>query len=416
MPGKKKKRQITKDMLKQKSFYKKAKVANWTRKGDDRLKATKKSTDMSLGFSIDALKGKKPLVLTTIWAPSEILYALDLLPICVDSSVAGLASYQLSDDYLAAAEKRFHSPETCSIVRCGVGAVNEKLFPRPAAVIATSHLCDGGAKSMEHAARIYGCEYFLIDIPQERGSEAVDYVASQLEEMAGRLSGMSGNNLSRERLSEAIRISNQTREYALWVNKLRRTVPSPIRGSEALGNLFLVGVAFGSQTGLRIYQTMAREIERRKAKKYTPLGEEKHRLLWLHLKPFFRNGFFHYMELDKKMAIAFEEINHIYWPELDPLEPYRSVATRLLSNSINLPLEKSIETYLKIIDDYKIEGAIQLTHWGCRWNYGRTKILKEIFQEKGIPLLSLDCDAASSRSFNESQLRGRLDAFIDMLG
>jgi len=411
-----KSRQITKEMLKQKSFYKKAKIVNWTRKGDDRLKATKKRADMSIDFSLEALKGKKPLVLTTIWSPSEILYGLDVLPICVDSSVAGLASYHLSDDYLAAAEKRFHSPETCSIVRCGVGAVNEKLFPKPAAVIATSHLCDGGAKSMDHAARVYGCEYFLIDIPQERGEEAVDYVANQLEEMAVQLSAITGHALSRDRLAEAIRISNRTREYALKVNNLRQTAPSPIRGSEALGNLFLLGMGFGSKKCLQIYQSMAKEIEGRTASNYTPLGEEKHRLFWLHLKPFFQSGFFDYLELDKKMAISFEEINHIFWPELDPLSPYRSVAIRLLSNSMNLPLDESIAIYLRIIDEFKIDGAIQLTHWGCRWNYGRIKIFKEVFMEKGIPLLSLDCDAASSRSYNEGQLSDRLDAFVDMLG
>lgn len=32
-------------------------------------------------------------------------------------------------------------------------------------------------------SRAYDCEYFLIDIPQERSEEAVDYVAQQLEAM-----------------------------------------------------------------------------------------------------------------------------------------------------------------------------------------------------------------------------------------
>jgi benzoyl-CoA reductase/2-hydroxyglutaryl-CoA dehydratase subunit BcrC/BadD/HgdB len=268
---------------------------------------------------------------------------------------------------------------------------------------------------MEQAGRAYGCEYFLIDVPQESGEAAIDYVAIQLEGMAIKISELTGLPLSREKLVEAIRISNHTREYALWVNKLRQSVPAPMRGSEALGYLYLTGMAYGSTSGLKIYKTMADELERRVARKHAPLGEEKHRLLWLHLRPFFRNRIFRYLEKERKAAIAFEEINHVYWPELDPERPYWSVAQRMVSNFINDPIESSLALYFQLIKDYKIDGVIQLAHWGCRWNYGRIKILKEAFQEKGIPFMSLDCDLISERNFNETQIKSRLDTFLDML-
>ncbi len=406
---------VTKDMLKTESFYIRAKLANKMRKIPSRLKATQRVTDMFLDASQKALRGDKPYILTTIWAPSEILYALDIIPICLESAASGLAGFGLSDEFLGIAEKNFHTPETCSILRCGVGAVIDRLFPQPAAVIATTHLCDAAAKVNSTASRVYGCPYFLIDIPQERGEEAVSYVAKQLEEMAHGLSGITGRKFKPEKLAEAIEFSNQARRYALRVNELRQAVPSPMRGSEALGYLYLIGQGFGSKKTAEIYRSMAKELEKREEKKFTPLGEEKYRLLWLHVRPYFRNRLFHYLELERKASIAFEETNHIFWPELDPEQPFKSVAQRLVLNPANGPIDRYTDIFLDLADKYNVDGVLHYAHWGCRWNYGRLKVVKDAFQKKNRPFVSIDCDSASSQNYVEGQLNSRIDAFLDML-
>jgi benzoyl-CoA reductase/2-hydroxyglutaryl-CoA dehydratase subunit BcrC/BadD/HgdB len=406
---------VTKDMLKTESFYIRAKLANKIRKDHSRLKATHKATDMILDSSQKAIRGNKPYVLTTIWAPSEILYALDIIPICVESAASGLAGFGLSDEFLGIAEKNFHTPETCSILRCGVGAVIDRFFPQPSAVIATTSLCDAAAKVNSTASRVYGCPYFMIDIPQERGEEAVSYVAKQLEEIAIGLSGITGRKLKIQKLAEAIEFSNQARRYALRVNELRQAVPSPMKGSEALGHLYMIGLGFGSKKTVEIYRSMANELEKREQKKFTPLGEEKYRLLWLHIRPYFRNRLFHYLEMEQKASIAFEETNHIFWPELDPKHPFKSVAQRLVLNSANGPIDSYTDMLLELADKYKVDGVLHYAHWGCRWNYGRLKVIKDAFQKKGIPFVSMDCDSASSQNYVEGQLNSRIDAFLDML-
>jgi benzoyl-CoA reductase/2-hydroxyglutaryl-CoA dehydratase subunit BcrC/BadD/HgdB len=406
---------VTKDMLRKESFYIRAKLANKMKKSDSRLRATQKVRDMVLDLNHEAVKGHKPYILTTIWSPSEILYALDIIPICVESTAVGLAGFGLSDEYLGIAEKNFHTPETCSILRCGVGAVIDKLFPQPSAVIAATHLCDAGAKVNSVASRVYDCPYFLIDIPQERGEEAVSYVAKQLEEMAHGLSDITGRKLNIQKLTQAIELSNQARIYALRVNELRQAVPSPMRGSEALGYLYVVGLGFGSKTAVNIYRSMASELEKRVEKKFSPIGEEKHRLLWLHVRPYFKNRLFHYLEKDQKAAIAFEEINHIYWDELDPEQPFKSVAQRLVLNSANGPIDNYTDILIDLAQKYKVDGVLHYAHWGCRWNYGRLRVIKDAFQKKGIPFVSIDCDSASSQNYFEGQLNSRIDTFLDML-
>jgi benzoyl-CoA reductase/2-hydroxyglutaryl-CoA dehydratase subunit BcrC/BadD/HgdB len=293
--------------------------------------------------------------------------------------------------------------------------VIDKLFPQPSAVIAATHLCDAGAKVNSVASRVYDCPYFLIDIPQERGEEAVSYVAKQLEEMAHGLSDITGRKLNIQKLAQAIELSNQARIYALRVNELRQAVPSPMRGSEALGYLYVVGLGFGSKTAVNIYRSMASELEKRVEKKFSPIGEEKHRLLWLHVRPYFKNRLFHYLEKEQKAAIAFEEINHIYWDELDPEQPFKSVAQRLVLNSANGPIDNYTDILIDLAQKYKVDGVLHYAHWGCRWNYGRLRVIKDAFQKKGIPFVSIDCDSASSQNYFEGQLNSRIDTFLDML-
>ncbi len=403
-------------MLKKESFYLKSKLMNKMRRGTSRLRATQRMTEMVLDFYHEVVKRNKPYVLTTIWAPSEILYALDIIPICVESTATTLAGFGLSDEFLGIAEKNFHTPETCSILRCGVGAVIDKLFPQPSAVIAATHLCDAGAKVNSTASRVYGCPYFLIDVPQERGEEAVSYVAKQLEEMAHGLSEITGRKLNKQKLAQAIELSNQARKYALRVNELRQAVPSPMRGSEALAYLYMVALGFGSKEAVDIYRSMAKELEKRVAKKFTPIGEEKYRLLWLHVRPYFRNRLFHYLEKEKKASVAFEEINHIYWDELDPEQPFKSVAQRLVLNSANGPIDSYTDILIDLARKYKVDGVLHYAHWGCRWNYGRLRVIKDAFQKKGIPFVSIDCDSVSSQNYFEGQLNSRIDTFLDMLG
>lgn len=403
-------------MLKKESFYLKSKLMNKMRRDPTRLRATQKMTDMVLDLNHEAVKGEKPYVLTTIWAPSEILYALDIIPICVESTATSLAGFGLSDEFLGIAEKNFHTPETCSILRCGVGAVIDKLFPQPQAAIAMTHLCDAGAKVNSTASRVYDCPYFLIDVPQERGEEAVSYVARQLEEMAHGLSDITGRKLNKQKLAQAIELSNHARKFALRVNELRQAMPSPMRGSEALAYLNMIALGFGSKKAVDIYRSLAKELEKRVAKKFTPLGEERYRLLWLHVRPYFRSRLFDYLEKEKKASVAFEEVNQIYWDELDPEQPFRSVAQRLVLNSVNGPIDSYTDILIDLAQKYKVDGVLHYAHWGCRWNYGRLRVIKDAFQKKGIPFVSIDCDSASSQNYFEGQLNSRIDTFLDMLG
>ena len=59
--------------------------------------------------------------------------------------------------------------------------------------------------------------------------------------------------------------------------------------------------------------------------------DDTHRLVWLHLPPFYSSRLMDFIELTCNAPVVFEEVNFVGWQELDPDEPYRSLARKLLT-------------------------------------------------------------------------------------
>ncbi len=101
---------------------------------------------------------------------------------------------------------------------------------------------------------------------------------------------------------------------------------------------------------------------------------------------------------------------------MDPEQPFHSVAQRLVLNSANGPIDSYTDILIDLAQKYKVDGVVHYAHWECRWNYGRLRVIKDAFQKRGVPFVSVDCDSVSSQNYFEGQLNSRVDTFLDMLG
>ena len=66
-------------------------------------------------------------------------------------------------------------------------------------------------------------------------------------------------------------------------------------------------------------------------------------------------------------------------------------------------------------EDYKIDGAINPCHWGCRQGTGARGMISDGLKTVGVPVMNLEVDCVDARNFAEGQLRTRLEAFMEML-
>ena len=113
--------------------------------------------------------------------------------------------------------------------------------------------------------------------------------------------------------------------------------------------------------------------------------------------------------------MVMEEINNVYWPELDPDRPFESLAVKMLSNPLAGKASNRIKALGDMIDSHSIDGGILFTHWGCRQSNGSTRLIKDYFNSRGIPVLVLDGDCVDRTNSSEGQINTRLQGFIEIL-
>jgi benzoyl-CoA reductase/2-hydroxyglutaryl-CoA dehydratase subunit BcrC/BadD/HgdB len=78
-------------------------------------------------------------------------------------------------------------------------------------------------------------------------------------------------------------------------------------------------------------------------------------------------------------------------------------------------VEHRIGYLQELARSYRVDGAINPCHWGCRQGTGARGLIQEGLREIGVPVLNLEVDCVDERNFSEGQLRTRLQAFIETL-
>jgi len=137
--------------------------------------------------------------------------------------------------------------------------------------------------------------------------------------------------------------------------------------------------------------------------------------LWLHLKPYFPNRLVSFIEKELGAVIVAEEVNSVFWDELDIRSPWESLARKLMGNYWVGGIEKRLDNIRQIIESHHIDGVIHFSHWGCRQSNGGVRLIKDTVMEYGIPFLNLDGDCIDGRSYSEAQYLTRLEGFMELL-
>ena len=362
------------------------------------------------------LKQRGLVVWGNAFFPFELFYGLGVTPIHPETIAAIAALLGLSREAISCAECGGYSPDICSFYRCAIGLDMQDLLPRPDVVVSASYLCDGAVKSFNNISAYYGCEHYLLDVPYHDTASARRYLAGQLKELALIIAEKQGQPFRQDKLAEALALSNRAREYLLKVNELRKVSPCPLSAEDATS--YMLDMQFfgpGSQAGVEFFKAMYDELLAKVAVGQGAVVKERFRLLWLHyIRPYYPNEIIGYLEANGA-SVCFNEANHVYWEPLDPENPFESLAAKVLAIPNGGPLERRAGLALKLADEYKVDGVINFSQWGCRQSSGGAYVIRDLMRKRDIPMLILDGDATDSRNYSREQTRLRLEAFLEML-
>ena len=351
---------------------------------------------------------------TTVFVPYEILNSMNISGMFIEFFGAMLSGAGISRKYFELAESKGYSTDSCSYHRTIIGAAMDGLIPEPDVLIGASIPCNGGVKALKRIGETFNKDVFILNIPIDITPDSVDYLAQQYEEMIDYIEDVTGRKLDNNKLKQTIKYNNQAREYLVEIEELCKNVPSPSNSND-LKNFIIFVLLSGTKEGVEVAKIYRDDFQYKVENGISGLPEEKHRLLWIQNRIQFKTDLIEALEENYGANVVIDELNHIWWEPLDESDPLRSLAHRMITHPIVGPVERRLKTLVQIAKEYKIDGAINPAHWGCRQSAGARVLFKDALQKIGVPLIHLDVDCVDERNYSHGQIMTRLEAFMEMI-
>ncbi|NOY70140.1 MAG: 2-hydroxyacyl-CoA dehydratase [Deltaproteobacteria bacterium] len=404
-------------------------------KSNKRLKAAKKLNRIILDYYTECGNAKKqgrPVG----WMPPmngaiEIFYAMDLQPVFPENWSPVCAAFGLAPKNFAVAEDMGYSRDLCGYLRNIIGYVNGPIddpdtplggLPEPDILLSPGGGCVPVMKIFHALERRFpDAKVFYADLPQVAVEDIrdyhIDYAEDEMKRLISFLTETTGHELDEDRLRETVALSDKA--CALWdeIMSFRRFVPAPFSAAE-IGIMFVMVTRQGTRIAVDFLQEVADEVRARAESKTGVIEDEKVRLFWDNIPPWYHMGIFNYFE--KKGGVVVAETYSAAWSlRLDPENPIRSLAVKSLMSYPMVScvsIEKRKEMVLKACRDYKINGVILHRNRSCvPITLGQMAIKEALEKELGIPSLIIDGDHMDARNFSMAQFQARADAFMEML-
>ena len=288
-------------------------------------------------------------------------------------------------------------------------------MPRPDFLVATSCPCSGGVAVIEHLARHFERDLFMINVPQSRGERDVAYLADQLRDLVAFVEAHTGEALDPARLRAAMEATNRARSLLIETYELAQAVPSPARRRDLFNFGLVIALLLGTEAAVHTARVYRDEFTRKVAAGEPGVPGEQVRLMWLLTRIQFKCPVAELLERDHRAAVVVDELNDITWAPIDPDDPYPDLARRMLSIPLGGPAARRIERLQQLARDYRVDGVVNPCHWGCRQGAGARGLVEQGFKELGLPTLNLEVDCIDPRNFAPGQLTTRLEAFVETL-
>ncbi len=349
-----------------------------------------------------------------VTAPFDLLAAMGVTSCFVEFVGAMLSATNTAAHFMEQAEDSGFATDSCAYHRSVMGAALENAMPEPAFIIGTSSPCTAGLAIMENFAKKYKKDLFILNVPQNYTKDAVQYLAAQIEEMTHFVSDHTKRELSLEKLGSALENYNQSSQLLKDIYQLASKTPSPVDNNLLKDFGTVVSLMMGTKEGIDVCQSFKNELGYRIENNLVDPKKEKTRLMWIQNRiqyPFPINE----MLDDLGAKIVTDEMNNVTWEPMDPDNPYESIAKRIISIPFSMSSTERIKQMQKLARKYKIDGAINPCHWGCRQGTGARGLISRGLKEIDVPVLNLEIDCVDSRNLAKGQIETRVEAFLEML-
>ena len=384
----------------------------------------------------------------------EILYAFDLPSEWPEAFGSYCASNGVSIGFMERAEAEGYSSDLCAYVRNSIGYSSRVRevggippeapkggMGTPTMLLGTGVMCDPRIKWFQMLSTQYldnmpvfhseplspphdkdtsdprVAEQYL-DLLRHTVRDQIEFIAKQM-----------GRPIDLERLRNSLALAQEQTELSYEIHNLRAAVPCPM-SSEDFFYACVIPVMFmvGEPEVVNFMRSLRDEVRDRVARGVGVVENERYRLLFMGIPPWYNLGFFNRLN---ELGIVFPVDATYYQGEpveidlSDPVEALvqrswkRSETTRSMGAEIfpdNLmPCNMSFagtRTMTSWVEKFKLDGVIQHRTRSCRAASWGQAHMKDLFTKMGLPCLTIESDMGDPRSWNQSAIMGQVRGLL----
>ncbi len=399
-------------------------------KDTKKVKSEKKMRDIMTAYYIDAKTARqnnKKVAWITSGGPVEPLIAMDIIPVYPENHGAMIGASKMGIDLCEKAETMGYSSDLCSYARADISCATVNGgpiggLPAPDMLVCCNNICGTVMKWYEVQARYFKVPLFIYDTPflhTEYSTEVKRYAQRQMKEYFSFLEGVCGKKMDHDLMQEVGRISFAGSQ--LWQEVLDTAVnkPSPMTAFDAFFHLALIVTLRGTQQSVDYYRELRDEMRERAQAGIGAIPNEKYRLLWDNLPIWYRMKWLSGKFANHDACLVADTYTSAWCGSMQYIDVndfVGSAAEAYTRSYLNLGVDKMAEIVLSMIDKYDIDAIVMHSNRSCKpYSFGQYDIQKIVERERGIPSLMIEADMVDERSFSESQVETRIDAFIEMI-
>jgi hypothetical protein len=389
-------------------------------------------------------EGKKS-VMTSFCMATPLLYAMDLVPICLEAfTIFGTVVLKRgTSEFLDYCCEIGFTETSCSSQRGALGAFLSGLATRPDMIVCNSPgWCDSNANSYSFASAYMDIPFFQLNYPSAvSGSRSAEYHRHDYRNLIAFLQEQTGNRLDHDKLGEIIDETIRQDELINELSDLQMIVPNPIPN---IYELMLYG-AKSCMNGLpqmtELLESMVRHVKINASRGISgnSTNQEKARGLFCYIDHYTTDArLWDWMDA--------HHISHIgsilcrYWQADAPYaagreeEAYRvkkgsldDMIDSLADMTSRMPMVKQIrgpydapqmwlDDNLGLASLLKADFIVYFSTVGCRNTWGAVKLLIRDLENQGFPSLLLFLDAFDDRVMSWEAVTDKIEEFIHLRG
>ncbi len=381
--------------------------------------------------TIECVEEGKTFFASQFTNPVEILTAMDIhwyFHIQQLFAASGTGGGLHTDEDLDGADKLNIPRDCCTLIRLGHYLQVAGLYPIPTAYLALTEPCDSVAGW--HAAFMHHPDWrnvpcFAPDPPYHSDDRSIEYYAKQMREMVDFITEQTGTKLDMDRLKEVVDETNKC--YSLWMeyNEVRRSSPTPHSFILPQSMFFQINtLGAGDPKKTSWYQDMVADAEMRVRENKPEVPNQKIRIFWYDVQPFFFGEIVSWLEQEWGGVIAMDMVSYCSSELVDTSTEesmFRGLARRAFQDGPMIHqgrgvADNVINDITRIVKDYKIDCMIFPGHMGHKDMAAASSIMRDTCRELGVPFLYIGLDVADYRYTTVDEIKDKISQFFTAMG